>query len=159
MLVCFIFISLPCYLVIRNKDTYIYKLASKIGFHIKYVSVTIVFIQLNMYNNLILLTNWQYYKGYRVREFKLIQSKSILLLQLSRLWVYIKYKLWKEGLTLNTNKGNNKSTELRTIFQRESQNYKVYKQTQSVNSRKTVETVMTVTSYIHFQKMVVWIRF
>jgi hypothetical protein len=35
------------------------------------------------------------------------------------------------------NKGNNKITELRTIFQRESQNSYVYKQTKSVNNRKT----------------------
>ena len=41
------------------------------------------------------------------------------------------------------NKGNNKITELRTILQRESQNSQVYKQTKSVNSRKTVKTVMT----------------
>jgi nitrite reductase/ring-hydroxylating ferredoxin subunit len=33
------------------------------------------------------------------------------------------------------NKGNNKITELRTIFQRESQNSYVYKQTKSVNNR------------------------
>ena len=116
------------------------------------MSVTIVFIQLNMYNNLIILTNWQYYKGYRVREFKLLQSKYILLYQLSRLCVYIEYKLWKEGLTLNTNKGNKKITELLTIFQKESQNSKVYQQTKSVNSQKTVETVMTLTWYRHFQR-------
>ena len=35
-------------------------------------------------------------------------------------------------------KGNNKITELRTIFQRESKNSQVYKQTKSVNNRKTV---------------------
>ena len=35
------------------------------------------------------------------------------------------------------NKGNTKITELRTIFQRESQNSYVYKQTISVNNRKT----------------------
>jgi hypothetical protein len=37
------------------------------------------------------------------------------------------------------NKGNNKITELRTILQRESQNSQVYKQTKSVNNRKTVK--------------------
>jgi len=42
------------------------------------------------------------------------------------------------------NKGNNKITELRTILQRESQN-SVYRQTKSVNNRKTVKTVMTLT--------------
>ena len=36
-----------------------------------------------------------------------------------------------------SNKGNNKITELRTIFPRESKNSKVYKQTKSVNNRKT----------------------
>ena len=48
------------------------------------------------------------------------------------------------------NKGNNKITELRTIFQRESQSSKVYKQTKSVNNWKTVKTVMTLTWYRHF---------
>jgi hypothetical protein len=37
------------------------------------------------------------------------------------------------------NKGNNKITELWTILQRESQNSQVYKQTKSVNNRKTVK--------------------
>jgi hypothetical protein len=37
------------------------------------------------------------------------------------------------------NKGNNKITELRTILQRESQNSYLYKQTKSVNNRKTVK--------------------
>jgi hypothetical protein len=36
------------------------------------------------------------YKGYRVRVFKSIQSKYISLHQLSRLWVYIEFKLWKK---------------------------------------------------------------
>jgi hypothetical protein len=49
-----------------------------------------------------------------------------------------------------TNKGNNKITELRAILQRESQNSSVYKQTKSVNNRKTVKTVMTLTWYRHF---------
>ena len=44
-----------------------------------------------------------------------------------------------------SNKGNNKSTELRTILQRESQNSYVYKQTKSV---KTVKTVMTEISFL-----------
>jgi hypothetical protein len=48
------------------------------------------------------------------------------------------------------NKGNNKVTELRTILQRESQNSQVYKQTKSVNNRKTVKTVMALTWYRHF---------
>ena len=47
------------------------------------------------------------------------------------------------------NKGNNKITELRTILQRESKNSYVYKQTKSVNYRKT-ENVMTLTWYRHF---------
>ena len=46
------------------------------------------------------------------------------------------------------NKGNNKITELRTILQRESQNS--YKQTKSVNNRKTLKIVMTLTWYKHF---------
>jgi hypothetical protein len=41
------------------------------------------------------------------------------------------------------NKGNNKITELRAILRRESQNSYEYKQTKSVNNRKTVKTVMT----------------
>jgi hypothetical protein len=56
------------------------------------------------------------------------------------------------------NKGNNKITELRTILQRESQNSQVYKQTKSVNNRKTVKTVktvMTLTWYRHISKEMV----
>ena len=48
------------------------------------------------------------------------------------------------------NKDNNNITELRTIPQRESQNSQLYKQTKSVNNRKTVKTVMTLTWYRHF---------
>ena len=48
------------------------------------------------------------------------------------------------------NKGNNKITELRTIFQREKKTSQVYKQTKSVNKRKTGKTVMTLTWYRHF---------
>jgi hypothetical protein len=51
---------------------------------------------------------------------------------------------------LKFNKGNNKTTELRAILQRESKNPQVYKQTKSVNNRKTVKTVMTLTWYRHF---------
>jgi hypothetical protein len=49
----------------------------------------------------------------------------------------------KHILTSQTieSKGNNKITELRTILQRESQNSLLYKQTKSVNNRKTVKTV------------------
>ena len=54
------------------------------------------------------------------------------------------------GANLSVNKGNNKITELRTILQRESQNSYLYKQTKSVNNRKTVKTVMTLTWYRHF---------
>ena len=43
---------------------------------------------------------------------------------------------------IEESKGNNKITELRTIFQRESQNSYVYKQTKSINNRKTVKTAM-----------------
>jgi hypothetical protein len=49
---------------------------------------------------------------------------------------------------MTINKGNNKITELRTILQRESQNSQVYKQTQSVNNRKTVKTVLV--TYFHW---------
>ena len=37
----------------------------------------------------------------------------------------------------SVSKGNNKITEFRTILQRESQNSYLYKQTKSVNNRKT----------------------
>jgi hypothetical protein len=47
------------------------------------------------------------------------------------------------ALGTQDNKGNNKITECRTILQRESQNSYEYKQTKSVNNRKTVKTVMT----------------
>jgi hypothetical protein len=50
----------------------------------------------------------------------------------------------------SVSKGNNKITELRTILQRESQNSYLYKQTKSVNNRKTVKTVMILTWYRHF---------
>jgi hypothetical protein len=53
---------------------------------------------------------------------------------------------------ISVNKGDNKITELRTIFQRESQNSYVYKQTKSVNNRKTGKTVMTLIWYRHFQR-------
>jgi hypothetical protein len=56
------------------------------------------------------------------------------------------YDLWLH----RSNKGNNKIAELRTILQRKSQNSYVYKQTKSVNNRKTVKTVMTLTWYRHF---------
>jgi len=48
------------------------------------------------------------------------------------------------------NKGNTKITELRTLLQRESQSSLLYKQTKSVNNRKIVKTVMTLTCYRHF---------
>jgi hypothetical protein len=41
-----------------------------------------------------------------------------------------------------SNKGNNKITEHRAIFQRESKNSYINKQTKSVNNRKTVKTAM-----------------
>ena len=49
--------------------------------------------------------------------------------------------LFKLSNRLIFDKGNNKITELRTILQRESQNSSLYKQTKSVNNRKTVKTV------------------
>ena len=54
------------------------------------------------------------------------------------------------NIVQNNNKGNNKITDLRTILQRENQNSLLYKQTKSVNNRKTVKTVMTLTWYRHF---------
>ena len=59
--------------------------------------------------------------------------------------IFSTYQTW-------VNKGNNKITELRTILQRESQNSQIYKQTKSVNNRKTVKTVMTLTWYRHFKR-------
>jgi hypothetical protein len=47
------------------------------------------------------------------------------------------------------NKGNNKITELRTILQRKVKNHK-YINTKSVNNRKPVTTVMTLTWYRDF---------
>ena len=48
---------------------------------------------------------------------------------------------WKKNIVSKNiwNKGNNKITELPAILQRESQNSKVYKQTKSINNRKTVK--------------------
>jgi hypothetical protein len=53
----------------------------------------------------------------------------------------------------NNNKGNNKITELRKILQRESQNSYVYKQTKSVNNRKTVKTVMTLATCLSIRDL------
>ena len=50
---------------------------------------------------------------------------------------HIPFLIISKLFILFMNKGNNKITELRTIFQRESQNSSVYKQTKSVNNRKT----------------------
>jgi len=50
------------------------------------------------------------------------------------------------------NKGNNKITEHRAIFQRERQISQVNKQTKSVNNRKTGKTAMALTWYRHFQR-------
>jgi hypothetical protein len=55
-----------------------------------------------------------------------------------------------DAFKYNIDKGNSKINELRTILQRESKNSYVYKQTKSVNNRKTVKTVMTLTWYRHF---------
>ena len=58
--------------------------------------------------------------------------------------VYSEHKNWSQGGSVETGltvyKGNNKIIELREILQRESQNSQVYKQTKSVNNRKTVKT-------------------
>jgi hypothetical protein len=50
------------------------------------------------------------------------------------------------------NRGNNKITEHRAIFQRERQNSYVNKQTKSVNNRKTGKPAMALTWYRHFQR-------
>ena len=50
------------------------------------------------------------------------------------------------------NKGNNKITEHRAIFQRKRQNSQVNKQTKSVNNRKTGKTAIALTWYRHFQR-------
>jgi hypothetical protein len=50
------------------------------------------------------------------------------------------------------NKGNNKNTELRAIFQRKRQYSYVSKQTKSVNNRKSGKTAMALTWYRHFQR-------
>jgi hypothetical protein len=49
------------------------------------------------------------------------------------------FYLFCSSIVIHTviNKGNSKITKLRTIFQWESQNSQVYKQTKSVNNRKT----------------------
>jgi hypothetical protein len=64
--------------------------------------------------------------------------------------MHIQYIYIIEKYKILFDKGNNKITELRTILQRESQNSYLYKQTKSVNNRKTVKTVMTLTWYRHF---------
>jgi hypothetical protein len=52
------------------------------------------------------------------------------------------------------NKGNNKFTEHRAIFQRERQNSQVNKQTKSVNTRKTEKTAMVPTWHRHLDEIV-----
>jgi len=52
------------------------------------------------------------------------------------------------------NKGNNKITEHRAIFQRKRQNSHVNKQTKSVNNRKTGKTAMILTWYRHFHILI-----
>ena len=56
------------------------------------------------------------------------------------LWGYL--SLLGGSIVCMVNKGNNKITELRTILQRESQNSYLYKQTKSVNNRKTMCTIL-----------------
>jgi hypothetical protein len=56
---------------------------------------------------------------------------------------------------LFVDKGNNKIIELRTILQRKSQNSQVYKQTKSVNNRKTVKNLPRDSFKIFFGKNVV----
>jgi hypothetical protein len=56
----------------------------------------------------------------------------------NQMWILKYWIFW-------INKGNNKITKHRTILQRVSQNSLLYKQTKSVNIRKTVKTVMTLT--------------
>ena len=51
----------------------------------------------------------------------------------------------QELKTLKHNKGNNKITEHRAIFQRKKQNSEVNKQTKSVNNRQTGKTAMALT--------------
>ena len=65
--------------------------------------------------------------------------------------LYKKYNITSSTLS-TIYKGNNKITELRTIFQRENKNSSVYKQTKSVSNRKTGKPVMTQTWYRHFQR-------
>ena len=86
-----------------------------------------------------------------VNEHERLSDNTLVQVSLS-IYLFAKYN--KQGYNNNTlvkeqrvvrkdtdvNKGNNKITELRTILQRESQNSYVYRQTQSVNNRKTVKT-------------------
>ena len=63
------------------------------------------------------------------------------------MWIYFRNKNMFRNCIMKLNKGKNKITELRTILQRECH---IYKQKKSVNNRKTVKTVMTLTWYRHF---------
>ena len=60
-------------------------------------------------------------------------------------------ELRKVFLDLLLNKGNNKITEHRAIFQKEKQTSKVNKQTKSANNRNIGKTAMALTWYRHFQ--------
>ena len=84
-----------------------------------------------------------------------IQWMNVCILYYSLLKVIPVYPSFRSSggdFNQTVNKGNNKTTELRTIPQRESQNSQLYKQTKSVNNRKTVKTVMTLTWYRHLQR-------
>ena len=87
-----------------------------------------------------------------------LQERVLDLLCLFPTWIFTSFHLYNISNYLQlfvlpyyiSNKGNNKITELRTIFQKQSQNSWVYKQIKSINNRKTVKTVMTLTWYRHF---------
>jgi hypothetical protein len=84
-----------------------------------------------------------------------VQCHKIYILYFPSMYVYCldifsSNVIRKNHIDDGINKGNSKITELRTILKRESQNSLVYKQTKSVNNRKTVKTVMTLTWYRHF---------
>ena len=69
------------------------------------------------------------------------------------------YKTVSNNFIIPVNKGNNKISEHRAIFQRKRQNSLINKQTKSVNNRETGKPAMAWLSTCISKEMVDWIRF
>ena len=98
---------------------------------------------------------WKGYKGkccLKGNESILVKIKGTIRNEQHRDIGNMRQKTQREDTKKEENKGNNKITEHRAIFQRERQNSQVNKQTKSVNNRKAGKTAMALTWYRHFQR-------